>query len=266
MDPSAPITTALTSGGDAVGDSDAGSDIVGVGALADPIRRALYRYVASQASPVNREQAAEAIGIARHTAKFHLDKLVAGGLLDVEFARPPGRTGPGAGRPAKLFRRSAREWSVSLPARRYDLAGHLLARAVIDAERDGLTATGALARVARDRGRLLGDDVRRRAGARPSRAKLLAETTTVLTESGYEPRADPAGLTLANCPFHSLAREYTDLVCGMNLALIEGLLESGGGGLEAALDPSPDRCCVRIRTSKPKTSAERNSTGCPTTT
>ena len=262
MDRPDPITPALTFAGDAGSDTD----IVSVGALADPIRRALYRYVASQASPVNREQAAKAIGVARHTAKFHLDKLVAEGLLDVEFARPPGRTGPGAGRPAKLFRRSAREWSVSLPARRYDLASHLLARAVTDAQRDGLPATDALARVARDRGRLLGDDVRRRAGARPNRTKLLAETTTVLTESGYEPRADAAGLTLANCPFHSLAREYTDLVCGMNLALIDGLLESGGGGLEATLDPSPDRCCVRIRTSKPRTSAERNSTGCPTTT
>lgn len=223
------------------------ADLISLGALSDPLRRALYRYVVAQVAPVNRDQAAKAVGVARHTAKFHLDKLVADGLLEVEFARPPGRGGPGAGRPAKLFRRAAREMTVSLPPRHYDLAGRLLAQAVTDAQRDAVPVADALARAARDWGRSLGREAGERAGAQPSRATTLAAITAILTEGGYEPRSDASGLTLANCPFHALSQDFTHLVCGMNLELIDGLIEGlGRSGLEARLDPAPDRCCVRI--------------------
>jgi predicted ArsR family transcriptional regulator len=69
----------------------------------------------------------------------------------------------------------------------------------------------------------------------------------VLEEHGFEPRAEDGAVSLANCPFHSLAREHTALVCGMNLALLDGLLESlPGTGLTARLAPDPGRCCVRL--------------------
>ena len=113
-------------------------EVSGIAALGDPQRRALYRYVISRAGPVNRDQVAEGAGVARHVVKFHLDRLADEGLLAVEYARPPGRRGPGAGRPAKLYRRSARELAISLPQRDYQLAGRLLARAVTDAEREGI--------------------------------------------------------------------------------------------------------------------------------
>ena len=116
---------------------DFDAQVTGLAALGDPLRRALYRYVVAQTAPVNRDQAAEGVGVARHVAKFHLDKLVDDGLLEVEFARPPGRRGPGAGRPAKLYRRSSRELAVSLPQRDYELAGRLLAKAVTDAATRG---------------------------------------------------------------------------------------------------------------------------------
>src|SRR5437764_15292921 len=102
-------------------------------ALSEPLRRELYRFVAAQDQPVGCDAAAGALGIARHVARFHLDRLVAHGLLDVEFQRPPGRRGPGAGRPAKLYRRSSSEFSVQLPERRYDLAGRILVQAITDA-------------------------------------------------------------------------------------------------------------------------------------
>src|SRR5438128_1362724 len=79
-----------------------------------------------------------------HVETFHLDKLHASGLLDVEFRRPPGRRGPGAGRPAKRYRRSAAEFSVSLPAHRYDLAGLIMATALADTINDGLPVAAAL--------------------------------------------------------------------------------------------------------------------------
>jgi predicted ArsR family transcriptional regulator len=222
--------------------------VTSIAALGEPIRRDLYRYVASRPEPVSRDQAAAGVGVARHVAKFHLDKLVDDGLLVVDYARPSGRGGPGAGRPAKLYRRSPHELAVSLPERHYELAGHLLARAVTDAEHDGAPVGDALRTAAHETGRTLGERARHRAGRRPSPSRLRAAVTEVLAESGYEPRDDESGITLANCPFHALAQDFTDLVCGMNLDLMDGLVEGvGTSALDPQLDPAPGRCCVRLR-------------------
>ncbi len=223
------------------------AQITGIAALGDPLRRALYRYVIAQAGPVNRDEAAQGVGVARHVAKFHLDKLVDDGLLAVEYARPPGRRGPGAGRPAKLYRRSTRELAVSLPQRDYELAGRLLATAVTEAERDGTSIGDALRTVARRAGRALGDEARGIAGSRPTASALRDAALGVLVDRGYEPRRDGADVTLVNCPFHALAEDYTDLVCGMNLQLLSGLVDGlEDADLEARLEPTPGLCCVRL--------------------
>jgi predicted ArsR family transcriptional regulator len=231
-----------------VTDDDFDAQVTLVAALGEPVRRALYRYVVSQPGLVSRDQAAEGTGVPRHVAKFHLDKLAADGLLEVEFRRPPGRRGPGAGRPAKLYRRSSRELRVSLPERRYELVGQVMAQAIVEAEHDHVPIAAALRRAAKGTGHALGEEARRRAGSHADQAALLAAAREVLAEHGYEPRTDPAGLTLANCPFHALAQDYTDLICGMNLDLVDGLLAGlGRANLEARLDPAPGRCCVTVR-------------------
>jgi predicted ArsR family transcriptional regulator len=222
------------------------ADVSGVASLAEPTRRALYLYVQAQASAVSRDEAAAGVGVPRHRAKFHLDKLVHAGLLEAEYRRRSGRRGPGAGRPAKLYRASG-ELAVMLPDRRYELAGQLMARAITGAGREGLPVAEALSTAARDRGHWLGDEVRRRAGTRASRAALLTAVRGVLDEEGYETRRDPAGLTLGNCPFRALAQEYTAVVCGMNLAIMEGLLARLGQlRLTARPGPAQGRCCVRL--------------------
>jgi predicted ArsR family transcriptional regulator len=218
--------------------------VTSIAALAEPVRRALYLYVVGQPEPVGREQAAAAVGVAHHVAKFNLDKLEEEGLLDVEFSRPPGRRGPGAGRPAKLYRRTARQIEVSLPERRYDLAGQVMAQAITAAEQTATPISDTLAHAAREAGRVLGHEVRAKAGARPSQATTLKAVSDVLTEHGYEPRV---AITLANCPFHSLAQHHTELVCGMNLDLMNGLLEGlSPGALRAHLTPTPGMCCVTL--------------------
>jgi predicted ArsR family transcriptional regulator len=205
-----------------------------VAALAEPVRRALYRFVAAQPEPVTREQAAAAVGVAQHTAKFHLDRLVDGHLLEAGYRRPPGRGGPGAGRPAKVYRRSGADLDVSLPERRYDLAGRLLVKAVTQAERTGSPVSEALGAVATQAGRSAG-------------TQAESGLIDALAADGYEPRRDGDAITLANCPFHALAREATELVCGMNRAYLEGMLGGiGDTGLAARLDPAPGRCCVRL--------------------
>ncbi len=219
-----------------------------IATLGEPVRRALYGYVVAQQSAVTRDEAAHGADVAHHVAKFHLDKLVDDGLLETGFGRPPGRSGPGAGRPAKLYRRASRELEVSLPERRYDVAGALLARAVTDAERDSVPVREAIVSAARDTGQSLGADARARVGPRPSRKALTSAAREVLAELGYEPRPSATGMDLANCPFHALAEAYTELMCGMNLELITGLVAGlEHPGLEACLDPAPGRCCVRLR-------------------
>jgi predicted ArsR family transcriptional regulator len=69
----------------------------------------------------------------------------------------------------------------------------------------------------------------------------------VLAARGYEPYRDGAGLRLRNCPFAHLAQEFPVLVCSMNLALVQGLLEGAGEPAgRAVMDPAPGRCCVAV--------------------
>ena len=221
-------------------------DLAAIGSLQDPVRRSLYRYVVAQPEEVSRDQAAEGVRVQRNLAAFHLDKLVEAGLLETSFRRLTGRTGPGAGRPAKLYRRSSSEHAVTLPPRQYELAAELLAEAVEEAG-DG-PVRESLAAVARRHGRRIGEDLRGVTGARAGRERRLGAVAEALAGHGYEPRREGPVLRLANCPFHALADRHRSLVCGMNLALLEGVIEGmAGGELEARPDPpGPGECCVSV--------------------
>lgn len=219
-------------------------DVAGIGALADPVRRQLYLYVCAQPAAVGRDEAAEALGIAHHKAKFHLDRLEAEGLLETDYARLTGRSGPGAGRPAKLYRRADRDIAVSLPDREYELAGQIMADAIATSIRTGGSVAETLKSAAAAHGRALG------ASVDVSEADdALAIATRVLAEHGYEPRVDNSGaaerVIMANCPFHSLAHTHTELVCEMNHALISGLTDAiAPERICASLEPAAGRCCV----------------------
>jgi predicted ArsR family transcriptional regulator len=219
---------------------DRSAQVSAVAALAEPTRRRLYEHVAGQPGPVSRDEAAAAVAVPRATAAFHLDRLVDDGLLEVHFERRTGRTGPGAGRPSKLYRRADCTVEVSFPERHYDLAGDLLAAAMAEAEESGESPRAALARLAYERGKHLGKE------ADGGDTGVLG----VLEAHGFEPRTEDGAVTLANCPFHALAREHTELVCGMNLRLLQGVLDGvPSADLEARLQPSPGRCCVRLEAS-----------------
>jgi predicted ArsR family transcriptional regulator len=207
--------------------------VAAISSLDEPIRRALLRHVSRSESPVSRDDAAEALGLPRSTAAFHLDRLAEERLLAVEFRRLTGRTGPGSGRPAKLYRRAAGEVAVTVPERRYDFAGQLLLAAIEESTRTGNPVGEVLLRTAGETGRALG-----------AAAGSLA---TVLEESGYEPRPDGGGLVLGNCPFHRLAQQHTETVCQLNLQLLRGAAAGSDDRRTAlVLDPGADRCCVRV--------------------
>lgn len=212
------------------------SEISVVAVLDDPVRRSLYDYVSTQSRAVSRNEAAQAVGIQRTLAAFHLDRLAAAGLVDVTFRRPEGRSGPGAGRPAKLYQRAVTEHQVSVPPRDYRSAAELLAEVV-----DITGAEPQLQRSARSRGAAAGRTARRNADGRPD-DELLAGA---LAGQGYQPYRDGPDIRLRNCPFDVLASRFPPLICGMNLALLEGLLDGASvTALQAALDPRPGDCCV----------------------
>ena len=222
---------------------DSEDRIAAVAALGEPTRRRLYDYVVRQPAPVGRDQAAAALGLPRTTAAFHLERLAQQGLFDVVHERPFGRTGPGAGRPAKLYRRSSADVAVSLPERHYDLAGGLLAATLEDCERSGHSPRSVLDRHAFELGRALAEAAHHDGASDNPRTAM----ERVLECHGYEPRTEGSGVDLINCPFHRLARQHTELVCGMNLRVIDGLLDGlPGTGLTARLEPRPGYCCVRL--------------------
>ena len=220
--------------------------ITGLAALDEPVRRSLYFYVVERQREVSREEAAKAVGISRALAGFHLDRLASEGLLETSFRRLSGRAGPGAGRPAKLYRRSSRQLEVSLPQRSYELAARILAEAV-DASKATQTQ-GALRKTARKIGERIGSASKVRVGSRPGKKRLIEGTMETLAANGYEPERTTGEIRMHNCPFHALVNEHKELVCGMNLALMEGVVEGLDlPGVKPVLDPKPGMCCVALQ-------------------
>ncbi len=211
--------------------------LAAVTALDDPTRRALLSFIARSDEPVGRDAIAEEFDLPRSTAAFHLDRLAAQGLLEVEYRRLSGRTGPGSGRPAKLYRRAMSEVSVNVPERHYDLAATLLASALERSSASGGNVIDALAEAAREAGSALA------AGA--------AGLDEVLEEQGFEPHARPDGtVVLRNCPFHRLVADHPETVCTMNLHLLQGAAcACGTDPASLSLDPAAGRCCVTYRPS-----------------
>ncbi len=200
------------------------TDLDAVASLAEPTRAALYDYVVRTGIPVGRDDAAAACGISRQTAAYHLDRLADDGLLDVEFRRLSGLSGPGAGRPAKLYRRSKRSISVSVPPRRYELAAKIMLEALV--------TDLALA----DTARRIGEDLGRNG------------LSAALQGTGYEPTEEGGETRFRNCPFHVLKEQDRDTICGMNLALVEGMVEGAREwDVHPVLAPEDGYCCVRLR-------------------
>lgn len=223
-----------------------------VGMLADDLRRGMYLFIRERARPVSRDEAAEAVGISRKLAAFHLDKLVEKGLLKAHYARLSGRVGPGAGRPSKVYEPTQTEMTVSIPSRSYDFAGRLLVKA-LERPSNSVSPREALRKTAYEEGFQVGREVRREQNLRsPGSKKTMQVAQQVLYDRGYEPyREEDGALRLRNCPFHVLAQESVELVCGMNQAFIAGVLEGlGNRSMSTELDPLPGQCCVRVKQSQ----------------
>ncbi len=207
------------------------ADLEAVSSLAEPVRRALYDFVAAADDAVSRDEAAAAVSVSRQVAAHHLDRLASDGLLEVEFRRLTGRTGPGAGRPAKLYRRSEHDHQVSVPPRRYGLAAQIL----LDAARAGDLERDALEAAAHRTGEEIGKD----------------GLTQALEATGYEPVTLNGEIRFRNCPFHALRDQDQEMTCCLNVALVEGMIEGSGSDANATFAPGDGYCCVRLSVRKP---------------
>jgi predicted ArsR family transcriptional regulator len=227
--------------------ADLDQQLTGLAGLGDPIRRALYRFVAGRGEPVSRDDAAQAAGISRPLAAYHLDKLIDDGLLEARYQHRGGRRGPGAGRPAKHYVRADRQLELSLPARDYAALAELLAGAV-EADRSGAART-ALNRAAASLGAQLGAEAATTTAADGDPDQVLAVIRKALAARGYEPYEDSDGsIRLRNCPFDRIAAHHRQLVCGANHAMLQALTDrlDDDPPVRAVLDPQPGRCCVAL--------------------
>lgn len=227
--------------------SEGTSELEAVAALAEPNRLALYRHVAGEGTWVSREQAADAVGIQRTLAAHHLDRLASEGLLDVEYRRTSGRQGPGAGRPSKLYRRSALQLEVSIPPRQYELAARILADATDRALAEGIDLSAAVGASADAAGDAVASGITSRPGRRRGERAHRQAVVEQLEACGYEPRFEDGCVVLQNCPFHDLARSHTELVCGINHRLLQRVANAiPDANVDARLEPLEGRCCVTL--------------------
>jgi predicted ArsR family transcriptional regulator len=223
-----------------------------IGVLSEPRRREVYDFVATKDEPVTRDEVSAGLSMTRSLAAFHLDKLADTGLLDTSFSRPADRAaGPGAGRPSKLYTISDLELDLSIPPRRYDTAGRIMARAIgsFNGRSDG--AAAAARRIAREEG--LGVGKQYTPTGRRSKKKVLATVKDALNDCGYEPRIDGTSVLLSNCPYHALVDVAPKFVCELNENFVAGVLTGlgGDGVVEAELcGPMDGNCCVRVRSAQ----------------
>jgi len=188
------------------------------------------------------------VGVSHHVARFQLERLADAGLLDVEFRRPQGRGGPGAGHPTKLYRAAARQFSFNLPARCYQLAGLITSRALARSMEAGASVDDALDHAAAEAGRAMADAVQGKRKRRVSQRAALDAAIECLEHHGFRPRAVAGGYVLTNCPFEDLARDTPEVVCRMTLSLVSAHLDAlGVRTVGTSLDPASDRCCVTLQ-------------------
>lgn len=212
------------------------SQVDAIALLTEPLRQKTYEFVKRQNRPVTKDEVAKGCDLPRATASFHLEKLAEAGLLESEFRRLSGKKGPGAGRPNKLFRISDREITVSIPARRYDVAAEIMIEAIEFAETARVEINEALQHSAHEIGKEIGAEA--------------VSLEQALEASGYEPDTENQGqITLGNCPFHQLSRKHTERICRTNLALLEGITEACAGAEDstAVFAPGAGPCCVYIQ-------------------
>ena len=215
-------------------------------AFGDPTRREIYLFVRDATAGGTAGEVAERFELHPNVARHHLDKLAAGGYIDVQVERSEHS---GAGRPSKRYRASAKPTGLEFPARRDDLLITLLVRAL-----SVLTPTQAeemAEQVGLEYGRTLAQSMAPGEGHRSFKVALHA-VADALTAHGFAAHAEPRGGSLAiiaeQCPFGEAAVQHP-VICAVDRGIIKGMLETLYGDTVPETSesrPQGDLFCVTV--------------------
>lgn len=213
-------------------------------ALGDPTRRAIYVAIRESPEPMTTARIAELFEIHPNVARHHLDKLATDGWLVVSHRRHTGKSGPGAGRPAKTYEASKREVSIHFSPRRYELLVELLMRVLQRVAPDQVS--GIAQEVGMEYGRELAEEIGAPEDA--GYAEAVQAVAVAMTGLGFSMDPDVEGqrLLTSHCPFGEAASDHPDVVCSLDRGIITGLVGSLGAGCEPVLVPhsQPGDDCV----------------------
>ncbi|HEV7888040.1 MAG TPA: helix-turn-helix domain-containing protein [Acidimicrobiales bacterium] len=211
-------------------------------AFGDPTRRDIYLYARESDDGVTAAQVAQRFELHPNVARHHLDKLAAGGYLDVHV-NAPGK----AGRPSKRYRVAHKATGLDFPGRRDDLLVTLLGRALalIPPEQ----AEAMAEQVGEDYGRMLAAHMSPNEGHRSFRTALHA-VADALTAHGFAAHTEPRNGVLAiiadHCPFGETATQHP-VMCAVDRGMVKGMLACLYGDTSPAITESRalgDDACV----------------------
>lgn len=217
-------------------------------AFGDPTRREIYLFAHEHERGVTAAEVAKRFGLHSNVARHHLDKLAAGGYLDVAVERPAGR---GAGRPSKRYRAHAEKVTLEVGVKTDDLVLTLLGRSL------AMLTPAEAERMAEDVGEEYGRAMAAgmagtdgaQAGHRSFRTALHA-VADALTAHGFAAHTERRGnqLRIVNnhCPFGAAAIEHP-VICAVDRGMVKGMLGALYGDTEpelAASLPQGDSVCV----------------------
>ena len=192
-------------------------------AFGDPTRRRIFLFAREVGRGVTAAEVAERFELHPNVARHHLDKLAAGGYLEVYVERGESS---GVGRPSKRYRAGEKEMSLTFPARRDDLLVTLLGRALALVPEDRAEAMAE--QVGEEYGRSLARQMSPADSHRSFRAALHA-VADALTAHGFAAHAEARGSSLAivaeQCPFGDAATQHP-VICAVDRGIVRGMLAS----------------------------------------
>ncbi|MDH4116302.1 MAG: helix-turn-helix domain-containing protein [Acidimicrobiia bacterium] len=215
-------------------------------ALGDPTRRAIFIAVRESPEPMTSAGIADLFGIHPNVARHHLDRLASDGYLQVSHRRPAGRSGPGAGRPAKCYEATTKPIDLHFPSRSAHLLVDLLVRLVDRVAPDDIA--GIAESVGREYGRELAAEV-----GTPDEegyAAAIAAVAQAMSGLGFgmapEENGEVQRLLTSHCPFGDAAVGHPDVVCSLDRGIVSGLFETMGERCAPVLHPHTDpiEACV----------------------
>ncbi len=218
-------------------------------AFGDPTRRGIYLFTRESANGVTAAHVAEHFGLHPNVARHHLDKLAAGGYVEVAVERTEGG---GAGRPSKHYRAAADAEPLEFPVRSDDLVLTLLGRSLAMLPREQAEAMAEEVGIEYGRTMALALQGASASGEVVQRSfrSALHTVADALTAHGFAAHADQRNNQLRiinnHCPFGDVAIE-NPVICAVDRGMVKGMLKAIYGDTDPAIEtsiPLGDQYCV----------------------